>query len=132
MASYRELLQQVKSEIEEISSSGAAELLESHEPPVFLDVRENDAWEDGHMPDSLILRIGAGGLASPASIYHAAAGVGTLGIVDDDAVDASNLQRQIVHSLERRGESKAESAKRTIEALNPDVTVETFQERITS
>ncbi len=82
--------------------------------------------------ESRILLIGAGGLGSPASLYLAAAGVGTIGIVDDDAVDESNLQRQIVHSTERLGDSKAESAKRTIEALNPDVTVEVFRERLTS
>jgi molybdopterin/thiamine biosynthesis adenylyltransferase/rhodanese-related sulfurtransferase len=82
--------------------------------------------------DSRMLLIGAGGLGSPAALYLAAAGVGTLGIVDDDAVDATNLQRQIVHSTERLGEPKVESAKRTIEALNPDVNVCTFQERLTS
>src|SRR5262245_23149340 len=65
--------------------------------------------------ESRILLIGAGGLGSPASLYLAAAGVGTLGIVDDDAVDATNLQRQIVHSTERLGEPKAESAKRTLQ-----------------
>ncbi len=81
---------------------------------------------------SKVLMIGAGGLGSPASLYLGAAGVGTLGIVDDDVVDDSNLQRQIVHSTERLGDSKAESAKRTIEALNPDVTVEVFKERLTS
>ena len=79
-----------------------------------------------------VLLIGAGGLGSPASLYLAAAGVGTLGIVDDDVVDESNLQRQIVHSTERLGDSKAESAKRTIAALNPDVTVEVFAERLTT
>jgi molybdopterin/thiamine biosynthesis adenylyltransferase len=78
------------------------------------------------------LLIGAGGLGSPASLYLAAAGVGTLGIVDDDTVDATNLQRQIVHSTDRLGESKAESAKQTIEALNPDVQVKTYRERLTS
>src|SRR5204863_4400875 len=71
--------------------------------------------------DSKILLIGAGGLGSPASLYLAAAGVGRIGIVDADVVDESNLQRQIVHSTERLGEAKVESAKRTIEALNPDV-----------
>jgi sulfur-carrier protein adenylyltransferase/sulfurtransferase len=81
---------------------------------------------------SRVLLIGAGGLGSPASLYLAAAGVGTLGIVDDDVVDETNLQRQIVHSTERLGDSKAESAKRTIEALNPDVTVKVFRERLTS
>jgi molybdopterin/thiamine biosynthesis adenylyltransferase/rhodanese-related sulfurtransferase len=231
MASYRQLLDQVKSEIDEIDAAAAARLLESDDRPVFLDVREQDEWDEGiitgavHIPrgylesrieglapehdrpivvycasgsrsafatktleelgyenvsslaggftdwkrngfptqvprslgntqrsrysrhllipevgeqgqlqllDSRILLIGAGGLGSPASLYLAAAGVGTLGIVDDDAVDATNLQRQIVHSTERLGEPKADSAKRTIEALNPDVTVKTFQERLTS
>ncbi|MDQ3890342.1 MAG: molybdopterin-synthase adenylyltransferase MoeB [Actinomycetota bacterium] len=82
--------------------------------------------------ESRILLIGAGGLGSPAALYLAAAGVGTLGIVDDDAVDETNLQRQIVHSSERLGEAKVESARRTIQALNPDVTVKVFQERLTS
>ena len=230
MATYRELLNQAKGEIAEIDPTEGARLLESDDAPLFLDVREQDEWDQGiipgalHIPrgslesrvesrverdraivvycsvghrsafaantldelgydnvvnlaggftewkrngfptelprglqeaqrtrysrhllipevgeegqlrllDSRILLIGAGGLGSPASLYLAAAGVGTLGIVDDDAVDATNLQRQIVHSTERIGESKAESAKRTIEALNPDVTVKTFQERLTS
>jgi molybdopterin/thiamine biosynthesis adenylyltransferase/rhodanese-related sulfurtransferase len=231
MPSYRELLSQVKMEIEEIDTPAAAELLDSDDPPLFVDVRERDEWDEGHLPnavhvprgnlesrieaavpersrrivlycasgnrsafaaktleelgyedvvslaggfvdwkrngfptqlpqslgaeqrrrysrhllipevgeegqlkllDSRILLIGAGGLGSPASLYLAAAGVGTLGIVDDDAVDATNLQRQIVHSTDRLGEPKAESAKRTIEALNPDVTVKVFQERLTS
>jgi molybdopterin/thiamine biosynthesis adenylyltransferase/rhodanese-related sulfurtransferase len=230
MVSYRELLQQVKEEIEEIGGAQARELVEEGEAAV-VDVRERDEWEEGHLPralfiprgnlesriegavpdkshpvllycasgsrsafaaktleelgyenvlslaggftdwkrngfpfelpraldeakrrrysrhllipevgeegqlrllDSRVLLIGAGGLGSPASLYLAAAGVGTLGIVDDDAVDETNLQRQIVHSTERLGESKAESAKRTIEALNPDVDVKIFQERLTS
>jgi sulfur-carrier protein adenylyltransferase/sulfurtransferase len=82
--------------------------------------------------DSKVLLIGAGGLGSPASLYLAAAGVGRLGIVDADVVDESNLQRQIVHSTERLGEAKVDSAKRTIEALNPDVHVVAYQERLTS
>src|SRR6185437_15141622 len=82
--------------------------------------------------ESRVLMIGAGGLGSPASLYLAAAGVGRLGIVDDDRVDSSNLQRQIAHSTERLGEWKADSAKRTLEALNPDVEVVTYKERITS
>jgi sulfur-carrier protein adenylyltransferase/sulfurtransferase len=81
---------------------------------------------------SRVLLIGAGGLGSPASLYLAAAGVGTLGIVDDDTVDETNLQRQIVHTTERLGEGKAESAKRTLEALNPDVSVKVYAERLTS
>jgi molybdopterin/thiamine biosynthesis adenylyltransferase/rhodanese-related sulfurtransferase len=82
--------------------------------------------------DSRILLIGAGGLGSPASLYLAAAGVGTLGIIDADVVDDSNLQRQIVHSTERLGEPKVASAQRTIEALNPDVNVVPYQERLDS
>lgn len=231
MPSYRDLLQRVRAEIQEIGVTAAAQLLGNGEPPVFLDVREREEWDEGHIPgavhiprgslesrvesalpdrstpivvycasgarsafaaktleelgytsvvnlaggivewkrsglptvvarslgpeqrarysrhllipevgeegqlkllDSRMLLIGAGGLGSPASLYLAAAGVGTLGIVDDDVVDATNLQRQIVHSTERLGEPKAESAKRTIEALNPDVQVKVFRERLTS
>jgi len=231
MPSYRDLLSQVKAEIDEIDAAEASALLEAKNGTLFLDVREQDEWDQGiipgavHIPrgnlesrveaavpdrerqivvycaggarsafaaksleelgyehvvslsggytdwkrngysttlpralsseqrqrysrhllipevgeegqlkllDSRILLIGAGGLGSPASLYLAAAGVGTLGIVDDDAVDATNLQRQIVHSTERLGEPKADSAKRTIEALNPDVDVKVFKERITS
>jgi molybdopterin/thiamine biosynthesis adenylyltransferase/rhodanese-related sulfurtransferase len=231
MPTYRELLQQVKSEIEEVDAAGARELLDSSEPPLFLDVREPDEWDEGHIPSAIhvprgnlesrienaapdhsrpvvvycaggsrsafaaktleelgyehvtslaggytdwkrngfptqlpqtldaekrarysrhllipevgvegqlkllnsrVLLIGAGGLGSPASLYLAAAGVGTIGIVDDDRVDASNLQRQIAHSTETLGEWKADSAKRTLEALNPDVNVITYRERLTS
>jgi len=233
MASYRELLQQVRDEIEEIDSARARELIADAEDAgvALIDVRERDEWEEGHLPgavhvprgslesrieaavpdrstpvvaycgsgnrsafaaktleelgyknvyslaggytdwkrngfpfelpqtldevkrrrysrhllipevgeegqlkllESRVLLIGAGGLGSPASLYLAAAGVGTLGIVDDDAVDESNLQRQIVHSTERLGDSKADSAKRTLEALNPDVAVKVFKERLTS
>ena len=82
--------------------------------------------------DSKVLLIGAGGLGSPASLYLAAAGVGRLGIVDADVVDESNLQRQIIHSTERLGEAKVDSAKRTIEALNPDVQVVAYEERLSS
>ena len=93
-----------------------------------------EVGEEGQLKllESRILLIGAGGLGSPSSLYLAAAGVGTLGIVDDDVVDATNLQRQIVHSTERLGESKAESAKRTLEELNPDVEVVPYIERLTS
>jgi molybdopterin/thiamine biosynthesis adenylyltransferase/rhodanese-related sulfurtransferase len=82
--------------------------------------------------DSKVLLIGAGGLGSPASLYLAAAGVGRIGIVDADVVDESNLQRQIVHSTDSLGEPKVASAKRAIEALNPDVQVVAYEERLTS
>jgi len=231
MATYREFLARVKEEIDEISTIEAQERLESSESPLFVDVREPDEWEEGHIPgaiytgrgrlesrieglvpdksrplvvycavgsrsafaaktlaelgyenavnlaggfsdwkrngfevtiprvltseqrsrysrhllipevgeegqqrllDARVLLIGAGGLGSPASLYLAAAGVGTLGIVDADVVDESNLQRQIVHSTDRLGEPKVLSAKRTLEGLNPDVNVVPFQERLTS
>jgi molybdopterin/thiamine biosynthesis adenylyltransferase/rhodanese-related sulfurtransferase len=231
MATYRELLARVKSEIDEISTIEAHERLEASDGSLFVDVREPDEWDEGHIPgaiytgrgrleqrieglvpdkgrplviycsagsrsafaakaleelgyedvvnlaggfsdwkrngfevtiprvlspeqrsrysrhllipevgeegqqrllDARVLLIGAGGLGSPASLYLAAAGVGTLGIVDADVVDESNLQRQIVHSTERLGEPKVQSAKRTLEALNPDVRVVPFEERLTS
>ena len=231
MATYRELLAQVRSEIEEISSVEARERLESSDGSIFVDVREPDEWDEGHIPgaiytgrgrleqrieglvpdksrplvvycsagsrsafaakvledlgyddvvnlaggfsdwkrngyevtmprvltpeqrarysrhllipevgeegqqrllDARVLLIGAGGLGSPASLYLAAAGVGTLGIVDADVVDESNLQRQVVHSTDRLGEPKVASARRTLEALNPDVTVVPYEERLTS
>jgi molybdopterin/thiamine biosynthesis adenylyltransferase/rhodanese-related sulfurtransferase len=230
MGTYRELLQQVKSEIDEVDSARARELI-AEGSPAIVDVREREEWDEGHLPgavhvprghlesriesaapdkaspvlvycasgnrsafaaktleelgyehvvslaggftdwkrngnpfeipealdeskrrrysrhllipevgeegqlkllQSRVLLIGAGGLGSPASLYLAAAGVGTIGIVDDDTVDETNLQRQIVHSTERLGDSKADSAKLTIEALNPDVTVKVFKERLTS
>jgi molybdopterin/thiamine biosynthesis adenylyltransferase/rhodanese-related sulfurtransferase len=231
MASYRELLNQVKTEIDEISSSSAQARLDQPGLPLFLDVREQDEWQEGHLPgavhvprgnlesriealvpdksreivvycaggsrsafaakslaelgyenvlsmaggfadwkrngyefttpktltpeqrarysrhilipevgeegqqkllDARVLLIGAGGLGSPSSLYLAAAGVGTLGIIDADVVDDSNLQRQIVHSTKTLGEAKVLSAKRAIEALNPDVTVVPYEERLTS
>jgi molybdopterin/thiamine biosynthesis adenylyltransferase/rhodanese-related sulfurtransferase len=230
MGTYRELLQQVKGEIDEVDSTHARELI-AEESPAIVDVREREEWDEGHLPgavhvprghlesriesaapdksrpvlvycasgnrsafaaktleelgydqvvslaggftdwkrngnpfeipealdeskrrrysrhllipevgeegqlkllQSRVLLIGAGGLGSPASLYLAAAGVGTIGIVDDDTVDETNLQRQIVHSTERLGDSKADSARLTIEALNPDVTVKVFKERLTS
>jgi len=228
MATYRELLQQIKSEIDEVTPREAAARSDT---PAFLDVRERDEWEEGHIPgavwiprgnlesrveqslpdreqpvivycaggsrsafatrtlqdlgytsvvnlaggfsdwkrngfptqlprtlapaqqqrysrhllipevgeagqlkllDSRVLLIGAGGLGSPSSLYLAAAGVGKLGIVDADVVDASNLQRQVIHATDRLGEPKVASAKRSLEALNPDVEVVPYEERLTS
>lgn len=84
------------------------------------------------MLDARVLIIGAGGLGSPSAYYLAAAGIGHMGIVDFDRVDLSNLQRQIIHSSERVGMLKTESAKKTIQALNPDVSVTLYNERLTS
>lgn len=81
---------------------------------------------------SKVLLIGAGGLGAPASLYLAAAGVGTLGLVDADTVDASNLQRQVIHATSRLGQPKIESAKHVLTDLNPDVKVVGYQERLTS
>ncbi len=80
--------------------------------------------------ESRVLLLGAGGLGSPAGLYLAAAGVGTLGIVDMDVVDASTLQRQVMHNLDRIGERKVDSAKKTLTALNPDVDVVTYDVRL--
>ncbi|MHB8220252.1 MAG: molybdopterin-synthase adenylyltransferase MoeB [Acidimicrobiales bacterium] len=80
--------------------------------------------------DSKVLLLGAGGLGSPAALYLAAAGVGTLGIVDMDVVDESNLQRQILHNMDRIGERKVDSAKKTITLLNPDVNVVGYDVRL--
>jgi sulfur-carrier protein adenylyltransferase/sulfurtransferase len=82
--------------------------------------------------ESKVLTIGAGGLGSPALLYLAAAGVGTIGIVDSDHVEASNLQRQVIHNTERIGMLKAESAKEALTKLNPDVKVEVHPFRIES
>ena len=80
--------------------------------------------------ESKVLMLGAGGLGSPAALYLAAAGVGTIGIVDMDEVDESNLQRQILHNLDRVGLRKVESARQTISKLNPDVKVNTYDTRL--
>jgi molybdopterin/thiamine biosynthesis adenylyltransferase/rhodanese-related sulfurtransferase len=231
MSSYRELLARVKGEIDEIDAREAAEALASATPPVLIDVRELDEFEQGaikgsiHIPrgnlesriestvrdrstavilscqsgarsafaakalqemgyervtslkggfsgwkqggypwaapavldadkrrrysrhllipevgeagqmrllESKVLMIGAGGLGSPAALYLAAAGVGTLGIIDEDVVDDSNLQRQVLHTTERIGMAKTESARQTLTALNPDVEVVAYNERLTS
>jgi molybdopterin/thiamine biosynthesis adenylyltransferase/rhodanese-related sulfurtransferase len=93
--------------IPEVGSAGQAKLLESK-----------------------VLIVGAGGLGSPAALYLAAAGVGTLGIIDFDVVEVSNLQRQVIHSSDRVGEKKVDSARRTIQALNPDVQVVGYEEAL--
>ncbi len=80
--------------------------------------------------DAKVLLLGAGGLGSPTALYLAAAGVGTLGIVDDDVVDLSNLQRQVIHSTQRVGIPKVDSAEESIHAINPDVNVVKYQTRI--
>ncbi|MGH9302396.1 MAG: ThiF family adenylyltransferase, partial [Acidimicrobiales bacterium] len=80
--------------------------------------------------DAKVLLLGAGGLGSPAALYLAAAGVGTLGIVDMDVVDASNLQRQVIHNTDSLGQRKVDSAKAAITAMNPDVNVVTYDVRL--
>jgi molybdopterin/thiamine biosynthesis adenylyltransferase/rhodanese-related sulfurtransferase len=80
--------------------------------------------------DAKVLMLGAGGLGSPAALYLAAAGVGTIGIIDMDVVDASNLQRQVLHNTTRIGDRKVDSAKKTLELLNPDLEVVTYDTRL--
>ena len=91
-----------------------------------------EVGEDGQIKllDAKVLLLGAGGLGSPAALYLAAAGVGTLGIIDMDEVDESNLQRQVLHSTDRVGERKVDSAKKTLTALNPDVEVVAYDTRM--
>jgi len=80
--------------------------------------------------DAKVLLLGAGGLGAPTALYLAAAGVGTLGVVDDDVVDLSNLQRQVIHSNDRIGVPKVDSAEQTINGLNPDVKVVKYETRL--
>ena len=91
-----------------------------------------EVGEDGQLKllDAKVLLLGAGGLGSPAALYLAAAGVGTIGIIDMDVVDESNLQRQVLHNVDRVGDRKVDSAKKTLTALNPDVNVVTYDTRL--
>ncbi len=91
-----------------------------------------EVGEEGQLRllDAKVLLLGAGGLGSPAALYLAAAGVGTVGIIDMDVVDESNLQRQILHNVDRVGDRKVDSAKKTLTALNPDVDVVTYDTRL--
>ena len=91
-----------------------------------------EVGEEGQLKllNARVLMLGAGGLGSPAAMYLAAAGVGTIGIVDMDVVDESNLQRQILHNMDRIGERKVDSAKKTLTALNPDVNVIAYDVRL--
>jgi molybdopterin/thiamine biosynthesis adenylyltransferase/rhodanese-related sulfurtransferase len=112
------------------------------ETPQALDVRQRNRYqrhlslpevgEKGQQKllDAKVLLLGAGGLGSPAAMYLAAAGVGTIGIIDMDVVDESNLQRQVIHNTERVGQRKVDSARQTITSLNPDVDVVTFDTRL--
>jgi adenylyltransferase/sulfurtransferase len=90
-----------------------------------VDIGGQEAWLG-----SRVLIIGLGGLGSPVAMYLAAAGVGELVLVDDDEVDLSNLQRQIIHSTPRIGQTKVESARQTLMALNPDIRIQTLCERL--
>src|SRR6201984_1517083 len=105
-----------------------AEQRELYSPPLLRD----EVGPEGQQKllDAKVLLLGAGGLGSPAALYLAAAGVGTLGIVDNDEVDLSNLQRQVIHSSERIGVPKVDSAEETINALNPDVKVQKYPVRL--
>jgi molybdopterin/thiamine biosynthesis adenylyltransferase len=93
-----------------------------------------DVGEEGQkkLLDGRVLVIGAGGLGSPVGLYLAAAGVGKIGVIDADVVDLSNLQRQVLHTTDDLGEAKVDSARETMSAINPDVTVVTYEKRFTS
>ncbi|MCP5366301.1 MAG: molybdopterin-synthase adenylyltransferase MoeB [Hyphomicrobiales bacterium] len=93
-------------------------------------LREVGGEGQARLMDSRVLVVGAGGLGSPLLLYLAAAGVGTIGVIDDDVVDLSNLQRQIVHSTAAIGTAKVESAARTLAAVNPDVRLVTHKARL--
>jgi adenylyltransferase/sulfurtransferase len=95
-------------------------------------LREVGGPGQARLKDASVLVIGAGGLGSPLLMYLAAAGVGRIGVMDDDAVDLSNLQRQVIHATERIGHPKAASAEQTLRAINPHVAVERMEERITA
>lgn len=84
------------------------------------------------LKEARVLVVGAGGLGSPLILYLAAAGVGTLGLIDDDTVSLDNLQRQVVHDTPHIGHAKVESARETVRRINPHVTVETYAERLTA
>lgn len=106
------------------------EQLERYSRHIIL--KEVGAKGQKKLSQAKVLIIGAGGLGAPAALYLAAAGVGTIGIVDADEVDLSNLQRQVIHSTADIGKPKVQSAKETMEAINPDVTVNTYHTFVTS
>ncbi len=92
----------------------------------------NEVDEEGQLKllNAKVLMIGAGGLGSPVLLYLAAAGIGTIGIVDHDVVDLSNLQRQVIHSTDEIGQAKVSSAAERMEAINPDITINEYRDRI--
>ncbi|MCR4780992.1 MAG: thiazole biosynthesis adenylyltransferase ThiF [Ruminiclostridium sp.] len=106
------------------------EQLERYSRHIIL--KEVGAKGQKKLSQAKVLIIGAGGLGAPAALYLAAAGVGTIGIVDADEVDLSNLQRQVIHTTADIGKPKVQSAKETMEAINPDVTVNTYHTFVTS
>src|SRR5215475_7506576 len=100
------------------------------EQPRSMSAEQRERYSRHLLLDAKVLLLGAGGLGSPAALYLAAAGVGTLGIVDDDDVDLSNLQRQVIHSTDRIGTPKVDSAEISVKAINPDVKVVKYQTRL--
>ncbi|MBL8708734.1 MAG: molybdopterin-synthase adenylyltransferase MoeB [Rhodospirillaceae bacterium] len=104
--------------------------LERYARHVILDEVGEDG--QGKLLDAKVLVIGAGGLGAPLLLYLAAAGIGTLGVIDDDTVDLSNLQRQVIHDEAGVGRPKVESAQKRLRALNPDIRIEIFETRLTA
>src|SRR2546425_585013 len=128
MSDFKEILTQARNQIKEVSVQEVHDKLNPENGFTLLDVREGDEWEAGQskLLKSKVLLVGAGGLGSPAGVYLAASGVGTIGLVDYDVVDESNLQRQILHWTSSVGVPKVDSARRTLFEVNPDVKVRTY------
>lgn len=131
---YRWGLSRLKSQavVEVVDKPGAfrAEELDRYARHIML--REIGGPGQRRLKEARVLVVGAGGLGSPALLYLAAAGVGTIGVIDDDTVDASNLQRQIIHTDQRIGMDKVQSAELAMRALNPFVAVRPYKRRLTA
>src|SRR2546426_627113 len=132
MSDFKEILTQAKKQIKEVSVQEGHDKLNPENGFTLRDVREGEVGEQGQskLLKSKVLLVGAGGLGSPAGVYLAASGVGTIGLVDYDVVDESNLQRQILHWTSSVGMPKVDSARRTLFEVNPDVKVRTHAIRL--
>ena len=130
---YRWGLRRLRSQsvVEDVVKPGAFRAAELDRYARHIMLREIGGPGQRRLKDARVLVVGAGGLGSPALLYLAAAGVGTIGVIDDDVVDASNLQRQIIHTDQRIGMDKAQSAAIAMRALNPFVTVRPYKRRLT-
>lgn len=135
IAGYRVILRKLRDkaqpQVEEAPSGGPFSATELERYARHITLREIGGPGQKRLKEARVLVIGAGGLGSPALMYLAAAGVGTIGVVDDDAVDLSNLQRQVIHSDERLGMPKVFSAERAMRAINPHIDIRPYHRRLT-